>query len=588
MTVKPKITELLKRLNDGVIEKEEVIALSVLSSVAGESIFLLGAPGVAKSLVARRLKYAYKDGSSFEYLMNRFSTPDEIFGPVSIKQLRDEDKYQRVVENYLPSATVVFLDEIWKAGPSIQNALLTILNEKIYRNGDVIIDPVPMKALISASNELPSKGEGLEALWDRFLVRIVVDGVQDKQNFNDMISKSLNSYSDTVPEDLKISNDEYNKWSKDIDNIEIPISIFNVIHIIRKYIDQHNKREENKDKQIYISDRRWRKTVRLLRTSAFLNDRNAVDLMDCFLIKDCLWNETEQIQTVSQFVKDAIQKHGYSLTLNLTDIKEELSEFWNEVQDETRHMKPIQIPKKHYQYFYLLADFPRPLFKITDYDSLGEEYKTITFYNNSSNDYNRRNYEANYQVKLSNKPNYLVHDGQLKKLVVEDFEKLATKRPHPAVKKDWDKRVKVVLTTTSNLKSQIDHFKTNDLKHIRVNLFVNQMYADIVEDNLFQIGKEIEKLELEVNRIQHYYENVENDVLIEGSIQGLLQNKTFDLRELTEEFDEWIFDELENHGITKSNDFLAKDLNYYEENTQIDEDTFNDLKNAIDTNLKNG
>jgi len=588
MAVKPKITELLKRLNDGVFEKEDVIALTLLSAVAGESIFLLGAPGVAKSLIARRLKYAFKDGSSFEYLMNRFSTPDEIFGPVSIKQLRDEDKYQRVVENYLPTATVVFLDEIWKAGPSIQNALLTILNEKIYRNGDVIIDPVPMKALISASNELPSKGEGLEALWDRFLVRIVVDGVQDKQNFNDMISKSLNSYSDTVTEPLKISNDEYNKWSKDIDNIEIPISIFNVIHIIRKYIDQHNKREENNDKQIYISDRRWRKTVRLLRTSAFLNERNAVDLMDCFLIKDCLWNETEQIQTVSQFVKDAIQKHGYSLTLNLTDIKEELSEFWHEVQDETSHMKPIQIPKKHYQNFYLLADFPRPLFKIIDYDSLGDDYKNVVFYNNSSDDYSRRRYETNYSVKLSNKPNHIVYDGQLKKLVVEDFEKLATKRPHPAVKKEWDKRVKVVLTTTSNLKSQIDHFKRNDLKHIRVNLFVNQIYADIVEENLFQIGKEIEKLELEVNRIQHYYENVENDVLIEGSIQGLLQNKTFDLRELTEEFDEWIFDELGNYDIITSNDFLAKDLNYFEENTKIDEDTYNDLKNVIDTKLSNG
>ena len=588
MAVKPKITELLKRLNDGVFEKEDIIALTLLSAVAGESIFLLGAPGVAKSLIARRLKYAFNDGSSFEYLMNRFSTPDEIFGPVSIKQLRDEDKYQRVVVNYLPTATVVFLDEIWKAGPSIQNALLTILNEKIYRNGDVIIDPVPMKALISASNELPSKGEGLEALWDRFLVRIVVDGVQDKQNFNDMISKSLNSYSDTVTEPLKISNDEYNKWSKDIDNIEIPISIFNVIHIIRKYIDQHNKREENNDKQIYISDRRWRKTVRLLRTSAFLNERNAVDLMDCFLIKDCLWNETEQIQTVSQFVKDAIQKHGYSLTLNLIDIKEELSEFWHEVQDETSHMKPIQIPKKHYQNFYLLADFPRPLFKIIDYDSLGNDYKNVVFYNNSSDDYSRRRYGNNYSVKLSDKPNHIIYDGQLKKLVVEDFEKLATKRPHPAVKKEWDKRVKVALTTTSNLKSQIDHFKRNDLKHIRVNLFVNQIYADIVEENLFQIGKEIEKLELEVNRIQHYYENVENDVLIEGSIQGLLQNKTFDLRELTEEFDEWIFDELGNYDIITSNDFLAKDLNYFEENTKIDEDTYNNLKNAIDTKLRNG
>jgi len=584
MTVKPKITELLKRLNDGVFEKEDVIALTLLSAVAGESIFLLGAPGVAKSLIARRLKYAFKDGSSFEYLMNRFSTPDEIFGPVSIKQLRDEDKYQRVVENYLPSATIVFLDEIWKAGPSIQNALLTILNEKIYRNGDVIIDPVPMKALISASNELPSKGEGLEALWDRFLVRIVVNGIQDNQNFNDMISKSLNSYSDTVTDNLKISNDEYNKWCKGIDNIAIPDNVFNVIHIIRSYIDEYNNREENKDKQIYISDRRWRKTIRLLRTSAFLNDRSAVDLMDCFLIKHCLWNEIEQIQTVSLFVKDAIQKHGYSLTLNLTNIKEEISEFWNEVQEETSYKKPIKMPKTYNNDYYFIDGLIYPFLNIKDYDSLNENYKSITFYETAS--YN--SYKINYQIKLSNKPNYIVHEDQLKKLTVEDSEKLATKKPHPAVKKEWDKRVKVILTTSSNLKSQIDHFKSSHLKHIRTNLFINQMYAEFVEENLLQTEKEIEKLEVEINRIQHYYENIEIDVIIDSSLQVKLQNKSFDLRELNEEFKEWIFDELENHGITTSNDFLAKDLNYYEENTQIDEDTFNDLKNAIDTILKNG
>ena len=87
MEIKDKIKLLLEKLNEGVYEKEEVIALSLLSSIAGESIFLLGAPGVEKSLVARKLKYAFKDGTSFEYLMNRFSTPDEIFGPVSISQL---------------------------------------------------------------------------------------------------------------------------------------------------------------------------------------------------------------------------------------------------------------------------------------------------------------------------------------------------------------------------------------------------------------------------------------------------------------------------------------------------------------------
>jgi MoxR-like ATPase len=581
MAVKSKITELLKGLNDGVIEKENIIALTLLSAVAGESIFLLGAPGVAKSLIARRLKFAFNDGSSFEYLMNRFSTPDEIFGPVSIKQLRDEDKYQRVVENYLPSATVVFLDEIWKAGPSIQNALLTILNEKIYRNGDVIIDPVPMKALISASNELPSKGEGLEALWDRFLVRIVVEGIQDQQNFNDMISKALNSYKDTVTDLLKISNDEFIQWSKETDAIEIPSNVFNVIHIIRNYITLHNERDENLEKQIYISDRRWRKIIRLLRTSAFLNDRKTVDLMDCFLIKDCLWNETEQIQTVSQFVKEAIQNHGYKLALNLSDIKEELLEFWHEVQEETSYIKPIKKLKKYDNDFYFIDGLFFPFLRIKDYDSLGEDYKDIPFYDTN----NDRHHSDYYSIKLSNKPNHIVHDGQIKKMAVEDFEKLATKRPHPAVKKEWDKRVKILMITTSNLKSQIDHFKSSDLSHIRINLFVNQMYATIVEDNLSQIEKEIEKLELEVSRIQYYYESIENDVLIEGSAQGLLQGKTFNLHELADEYDPWIFEELEKSGIKTSNDFLSKDLNYFDEYTQIDEETYNILKIAIEKKI---
>jgi MoxR-like ATPase len=151
--------------------------------------------------------------------MNRFSTPDEIFGPVSISKLKDEDKYERIVKNYLPTATVVFLDEIWKAGPSIQNALLTVLNEKVYRNGDQEIK-VPMKSLISASNELPMKGEGLEALWDRFLVRYVVDGITDKDSFNEMISKSLNSYDDNVSTALKLTDDQYNKISRKLTRLK--------------------------------------------------------------------------------------------------------------------------------------------------------------------------------------------------------------------------------------------------------------------------------------------------------------------------------------------------------------------------------
>ena len=174
--MKERINKLLHQLNQNLFEREEAIKLALLATLSGESIFFLGPPGVAKSLISRRVKDIFKDGTSFEYLMNRFSTPDEIFGPIAISKLKNEDKYERKVQSYLPTADVVFLDEIWKAGPSIQNALLTVINEKKYRNGTQEID-IPLKGLISASNELPAKGEGLEALWDRFIIRYIVENI---------------------------------------------------------------------------------------------------------------------------------------------------------------------------------------------------------------------------------------------------------------------------------------------------------------------------------------------------------------------------------------------------------------------------
>ena len=311
--------------------------LTFLSAIAGQSIFLLGPPGVAKSLIARRLKYAFKDAKAFEYLMHRFSTPDEVFGPISISKLKNDDKLERVVDYYLPGANIAFLDEIWKAGPSIQNTLLTIINEKIYRNGEQELK-VDLYGIIAASNELPEKGQGLEALWDRFLLRVYLKSIEDRENFEKMIVDTKNLYSDTIPEDLKISKEEYYNFQEVRDQVEVPKVILDLIHHVRVKIEDYNKKQaenENENMQIYVSDRRWKRIVSLLRTSAFLNGRDFVDLMDCFLIPYFVWNEPDQFDTIKMLVQDCVRHQGYTLVCDFSGIERQLEKMSAEIKKET-------------------------------------------------------------------------------------------------------------------------------------------------------------------------------------------------------------------------------------------------------------
>ena len=333
-------------MNRGIYEKETEISLSLLAALAGESIILLGPPGVAKSMVARQLKTAFRDAQSFEYLMSRFSTPDEIFGPVSIQKLKTSDTYERAVEGYLPTADVVFLDEIWKAGPAIQNTLLTVINEKIFRNGNREMH-LPLKLLVAASNELPAKGEGLEALWDRFVIRIESRPIKLEKNFRAMLldshadflgstgklghadlafpsaadfqfadnadssgSTGASGHADCANNadfsDLKITAEEYAEWAEKICKIGVKEEVLDAISAIRKALRAVNVDEAAERRNIYVSDRRWKNIVRLLRTSAFMQDREEVDICDLLPIYHCLWQEPEERDAIRAIVIRAL------------------------------------------------------------------------------------------------------------------------------------------------------------------------------------------------------------------------------------------------------------------------------------------
>ncbi len=171
-----RLQRLLAALEHGLLERAEAVRLCLLAALAGEHVLLIGPPGTAKSAMARRLHRAFDDAPYFERLLTRFSTPEELFGPLSLKAL-EHDRYERLTAGYLPTAGIAFLDEVFKANSAILNALLTLLNEREFDNGTGRAR-TPLVSVIGASNEVPAD-EALHAFYDRFLLRVPVAAVSD-------------------------------------------------------------------------------------------------------------------------------------------------------------------------------------------------------------------------------------------------------------------------------------------------------------------------------------------------------------------------------------------------------------------------
>jgi len=503
--------KLIKALCEGLYEKEEAMKLSLLCTVAGESIFFLGPPGVAKSLIARRLKFAFKEGTSFEYLMSKFSTPDEIFGPVSIKKLKEEDKYERLTDRYLPGANIVFLDEIWKAGPAIQNALLTILNEKIYRNGEVDI-AVDIKVILTASNELPPSRESLQPLWDRLLIRYVISGVKNNKNFVRMITDTQDVYRDNIEETLKLTKEELNQWQREIDKVEVPPEVLNTIQVIRHKIDKYNNKSNRDTDPIRIYDRRWKKLVRLLRTSAFLNGRELVDLMDCFLSVHCLWSHPDQIEILQEIVSETVRKYGYTLAVNLNNLKKEVEAFEQEVDEETRikHIiveDRLMIVQEEYAAFVLEEKpFQGDVIKVTEFNKLSkDEFAVINIYDQSLTLRHRlkaKRSEREHAIDITYNSVTTTYDLKTAK---SERTEVIYKKPHHLVKKFWEDRFEELNQYIRKQQDRLANEMPEEVSHLQRNLFVEPHLSKVVMANMKEVAQALDDIQLQLEKVQYAY-----------------------------------------------------------------------------------
>ena len=329
-----RIHDLLKQLSAGMHEREQIIAVALLGAIAGHNTFLYGPPGTAKSLISRRLAAAFKSKSYFECLMNRFSTPEEVFGPVSIKELK-EDRYVRKTEGYLPTAEFAFLDEIWKSSPAILNNLLTIINEHLFKNGSERVK-VPLKSLIVASNEVPPENQGLDALYDRFIIRLHVPPIQESKNFENLLQSRPSSDAPEIDAGLLIGEQELAQWRDQILDVQISKDTMQIVDYIRQEL------ADNFDElNVYVSDRRWQRAAMLMKASAFCNGRNETNHSDAVLLKHCLWTTPENREKVAEIVMEAIRECGFDSGFDLAELDERKEMLDREINEELYYSEDV-------------------------------------------------------------------------------------------------------------------------------------------------------------------------------------------------------------------------------------------------------
>ena len=339
--LKRRIRRIIAITSEGLVDRQDAVKSAVLATLCGMNTFFYGPPGTAKSRISRRLNDIFAgDGGYFEHLMHRFSTPEELFGPISLSKLR-QDEYERKIDGYLACARFAFLDEIWKSSPAVLNTLLTLINEHTYYNGNRVLN-VPLRSMVVASNEIPLAEDELSALYDRFVMRLAIEPVSTRDDFISLLNDALKN--DEVEsghkqklKDLAVTDEEYASWQKDIVGIPLADALINCISNIREELNLRLKKFKKAEKKLenydgfseespdrntavsYISDRRWVQISRILRAAAFFNEEKVSGVKNLIHLEDLLWHDPAEKEIIHDIVVRNIER---SLEEGLQDADE--------------------------------------------------------------------------------------------------------------------------------------------------------------------------------------------------------------------------------------------------------------------------
>lgn len=292
-----QLNQILDHLKQKFVGKDDIIDLMGICLAGRENLFLLGPPGTAKSAMVRELSKLI-NGKTFEYLLTRFTEPNELFGPFDIRKLREGDLVTNT-EGMLPEANLIFLDELLNANSAILNSLLMVLNEKVFRRGREN-RPLPVVMIVGASNHLP-EDEALHALFDRFLIRIKCDYV-DPALLHNVLDAGWKLEQKEMANRPEIT-------ANDIFKIQALISTVDLQEIRPSYI---NLVEMLRNAGVQVSDRRAVKLQRLIAASALLCKRTKAIPSDMWVMR-YIWDTEEQQEVVAGIVNSVVEADKESL-----------------------------------------------------------------------------------------------------------------------------------------------------------------------------------------------------------------------------------------------------------------------------------
>ncbi|MFW5827272.1 MAG: AAA family ATPase [Alkalispirochaeta sp.] len=500
-----RIQRLIAALGEGLLEKEETLRLTLLAAIAGENTFLYGPPGVAKSLLARRVSFAFRDAKTFEYLLGRFTTPEELFGPVSISRLKDADRFERVVDGFLPSAEIVFLDEIWNASSPILNTLLTAINEHRFRNGSEELH-LPLQTVIGAAGQLVPEEPGIRNLWDRFLLRLPVSPVQGADTFIQLLQDNAPLDGDPVDSEDKISADELDEWTDARDAVTIPGDVASLIVDIRERIARHNSMTQNDADvaSIEVSDRRWRQAARLLRTSALLNDRQAVNALDCIILRHCLWSRESDIPVVNTIIEEALRRYTTSGRFDPDTARRRLDHALEQLhgattsESEEEATEPVRYRGEYYRIEEFVDDHVA-LIWIVDFDNLSESesQETDVFFYGDSDDYA---YSERLPVRRISDDAVEI-DGQVFSLETRPVRRTVQHRVDPAATQQEDIKHELVAIrdeVEAILESIAGYRRITD-DEAAAHLFIHRSYAQMLATGMAEAEQVFALLQTDVS-----------------------------------------------------------------------------------------